>query len=245
MLTNLRYMYLSRNLLNGLVPISLCLSLTTVSVDGNVLNSCASISRIVSVPGYIPATATRAPEVFADSFTDITLLKVNFMGGAPVNVEAPPTAVYPLAGSPGVYIVALYDGGYTKMVQVTLTISSGAVYYAATGARYVSGSPSIASAAQLTAVWSSGTSIDIATCLTCNGYGVRGLTLSSGISRLLHRILYTKSRATILLVYLYFCIYDLFVYIVFIFSLFSSSLFSTNFCDLFLAPYNLALFISF
>ena len=188
----------------------------------------------------------------ATSLSDLSLDSVAYFGGSSVgggSQEFPPTVVYPLIGSLGVYIIALQDldsnPWYTKMVQVTLTISSGAVYYAATGARYVSGSPSIASAAQLTAVWSSGTSIDIATCLTCNGYGVRGLTLSSGISRLLHRILYTKSRATILLVYLYFCIYDLFVYIVFIFSLFSSSLFSTNFCDLFLAPYNLALFISF
>ena len=109
--------------------------------------------------GYAPNSVTLIQDVYVSSVTEVSLSSVQRFGGDAVggagSQEFPPNSLYPLKGSPGSFIVSLYDGGFTKMVCITFSVAGGKLYYAATGARYVTGMKA-GSASAVSISWKTG-----------------------------------------------------------------------------------------
>ena len=117
----------------------------------------------------------------------------SYMGGSSMTAAPSRAILYSDLPTVATWIVCSCDGSSLQMVKVVVTVSmSGQAYVYASGAGYTSSPCSLASLtdASVYSAWNGRSVVNVATCDSCSGYGVRSLvyTITGMYLMTLHRM---------------------------------------------------------
>jgi hypothetical protein len=132
---------------------------------------------------FVPRTPAVIPFATAKSTAEVSVV-AGRLGGLHIahgNGTMVAQCIQPL-GTYGGFILAIEDGGFTKMVLVEVDVVSdgllnGTIIVAAVAAKYVIAIGRCDSAQSLNSAWSTGTVMEVSTSLTTPSYGVTGLQI--------------------------------------------------------------------